>query len=225
MTMSRLVCFVEGEGDRTAVPLLFKRILSDLSLWNPARFFLDEVNSRVVGDLSCLSGKHTDRWRKYLLAATKQPGTSGILVVLDGDIKLPGKQQFCAYEAARELSDAARQVGAGESFSLATVVATMEYESWLIAGIESLYRQRGVPGNPNAVVPQDIEAAPRDAKGWLRGALRGYSPIRDQTELTASVDLNEIRSRQLRSFRRLENAARQLSEALSLGRHICTPSP
>jgi len=59
-----------------------------------------------------------------------------------------------------------------------------------------------VEGESNAKAPEgDLEASPRDAKGWLRAIVDGgYKPTRDQAALTRLVDLEVIRARKLRSF-------------------------
>ncbi len=95
----------------------------------------------------------------------------------------------------------------------------MEFESWLIAGAESLAGKRFEDGRmefPRSVpeIPNNPETAPRDAKGWFRGLMKktGYSPTRDQAELTRLVDLNAIRGRRMRSFRRLESAVSELGQ-------------
>ena len=78
------------------------------------------------------------------------------------------------------------------------------------------------------VVPPngDLEQTVRDAKGWLSKVMTsGYSPSKDQEPLTRLIDLDVIRSRQLRSFRRIDSAVSQLVETFRTGQHILTPSP
>jgi hypothetical protein len=153
------------------------------------------------------------------------------LLLLDGDSKTtaPG-QPFCAMHAGRRLAEAAREVGAGTMFSAAIVFACMEFESWLIAGAESLVGKPfpdGRTGLPRAVqsLPPNPEVAPRDAKGWLRQNMpNGYKETVDQAELTGLVDLGAIRRKEMRSFRRLEAAVRELVEAIRLGQPIVTPA-
>jgi len=112
---------------------------------------------------------------------------------------------------ARKLTHESTKVGGGTLFSVATVFACQEFESWLIAGIESLAGKsledgrRGV--EPGTRAPdQNLEATPRNAKEWLRKVMAsGYNPTRDQALLTKMVDLQLI-SQRMRSFRRLESA-------------------
>ena len=114
-------------------------------------------------------------------------------------------------------------------FSVAVVFARQEYETWLIAGVASLAGQRLPDGrliDPNAKAPVgDLEAGPRDAKGWLGAIVEGgYKPTRDQAALTRLVDLEVIRARKLRSFQRLESAVSGLMEAVRCNTPIASPS-
>lgn len=52
----------------------------------------------------------------------------------------------------------------------------------------------------------------------------GYKPARDQAALTQIVNPETIRQRGLRSFRRLENAIRQLAKAFKSGTHVVSPT-
>jgi hypothetical protein len=71
----------------------------------------------------------------------------------------------------------------------------------------------------------DLEESPRNAKGWFDKVVEGgYKPTRDQAELTGLVDLNAIRDRKLRSFRRLESAVTELVIAIRNDKHVVTPS-
>jgi hypothetical protein len=78
----------------------------------------------------------------------------------------------------------------------------------------------------NANAPEgDLEAHPRDAKGWLHSVVEGgYKPTRDQAALTMLVDLEVIRARELRSFQRLESAVATLVEAIRCDRPIISPT-
>jgi hypothetical protein len=110
------------------------------------------------------------------------------------------------------------------------VFACQEFESWLIAGIESLAGKKLAEGRieipANLKPPEgDLELHPRDAKGWLNEHIpAGYKPSTDQEPLTRATDLNSIRQRNLRSFRRLESALRQVIESIRSGKHIVTPA-
>jgi hypothetical protein len=70
--MKKLVLFVEGEGDKLAIPLLVKRLITDLGLWD--HFQLDP-NPFEIGGVAAVLGteKKVERWLRLVSAATKRP--------------------------------------------------------------------------------------------------------------------------------------------------------
>jgi hypothetical protein len=224
--MKRLVLFVEGEGEADAVPKLVKRLLTEMGDWYD--ILLDDEPFRV-GHVSQLVKEDFCKWKRLLGASLKRSNVGGVLLILDGDIEKVMGKDFCAAAVAKSLVGAAMHVGAGKTFSVAVVFARQEYETWLIAGITSLAGRRLPDGRlikSNAKAPDgDLELSPRDAKGWLRPFVEGgYKPTRDQAALTTLVDLEVIRARKLRSFRRLESAVSSLREAIRCDCHIVSPS-
>ncbi len=226
----RLVLFVEGDGDEASAPVLLKHLLTECAAWDC--LFLDPDLFRV-GAVYNLLGRDGENWVRWLQAAGKRKNFGGVLLFLDGDVRARPAEPFCAATVARELSRIARRAGAGKVFSVATVFALREYESWLIAGVETLAGKR-LPGDRPGVragtpaEPGDLEVAPRDAKGWLSKHMEsGYKATTDQGPLTSLLvdDLGPLRRRGLRSLRRLENAVNLLTEALRSGNHIVTPPP
>jgi hypothetical protein len=222
----RLVLFVEGEGDVAAAPVLIKNLLTELHAWDAV--FLDS-NPLRIGGVTSLFGKKEKNWTDKLRVAAKRGQLGGVLLLQDGDVEVRQGQGFCACKVGRELSYRARAAGAGSVFSVASVFACQEYESWLIAGIESLAGKSLADGRiaipVDLKVPEsDLERHPRGAKGWLNQRIpAGYNPSTDQEPLTRAVDLNAIRACGMRSFHRLESALRQLVEAIRSGKHIVTP--
>jgi hypothetical protein len=227
--MSGKIAFVvEGFGDAEAVPTLAKRVLTDRGLWNAIG--LDQLAPIRIGATDKVSGsdKNKKYWLQKLEVAGRRPGVGGILAVFDGDKDKFEQGRFCGVSAARILAARAQQVGAGKTFSLAVVIASMEFESWLIAGIDSL-RGKSIPDaapefyDPSGD-PADTERQPRDAKRWLSDRMsNGYKPTLHQAALTREVDVGAIRNRQPRSFIRFENALHQLVEGCRTGNHVCTP--
>src|SRR5437763_1743603 len=55
----RLVLFVEGDGDREAVPILVKRLLTEMNAWSDV--FLD-VQPFVVGNVAKLTAQGGKGW-------------------------------------------------------------------------------------------------------------------------------------------------------------------
>jgi len=213
-----------------AAPILVKRLLSEYSAFDAV--VLDKEPPLRVGEYSKVSKGDFSEWRRLLQAAAKRKHCAGCILLLDGDSRTRvDDQPFCAMRAARHLAAEARKVGGGSLFSVAIVFACMEFESWLIAGASSLVGESFSDGRKaiagmSTEVPTDPESAPRDAKGWFRSimGIGGYKPTRDQAEMTLLVDLDAIRGHQMRSFRRLESALRQLVDAIRSGDHLVTPS-
>lgn len=223
--MKRIVMFVEGDGEAEAVPVLIRRLLSEMDAWDTVQ--IDESPFRV-GEVGRLIKDNCSSWKRLLGASLKRKNVGCILLLLDGDIARVDGARFCAKTVAARLAWTAREVGAGTTFSLAVVFACMEFESWLLAGAAKLAGLtlpdgRLIPSDFQAPVG-DLDAAPRNAKGWLNQQIQGgYKPTRDQAELTRMLDLEEVRKRELRSFRRLESAISQLVESVRNGNAVATP--
>lgn len=223
--MKGIVLFAEGEGEAEALPKLVKRLLTEQQAWDAV--FLDEHTYRVGAVSKLVKDKYRE-WKRKLKASLKRRNVGGVLLVVDGDIKKVEGDTFCAAKVARSLAREAAAVGAGVNFSVAVVFARQEYESWLIAGIDSLAGQRLPDGRmiaEKAKAPEgDLEENPRDAKGWFSAVIEGgYKPTRDQGALTDLLDLQTVRKRKLRSFRRLESALAELVSAVRNEKHVATP--
>jgi hypothetical protein len=225
--MKRLVLFVEGQSEAEAAPKLISGILTELNAWDAV--ILDPNPFRVRHVNSLVKDGHRE-WRRKLQAALTRPNVGAVLLLLDGDIKRVEGSAFCAASVGRSLAATAADVGGGAIFSVACVFARQESESWLIAGIESLAGKTLCDGRtiPETIVGPgtDLEDSPRDAKDWLNGVIPGgYKPTRDQAELTRLLDLRLVRDADMRSFRRLESAVKELVNAIRTGDHVATPVP
>ena len=223
--MSRIVLFVEGEGERHAAPILVKRLISERAGWQGITL---DPNPFRVGSLHRLFKANFRDWKRLLEASARKGDLGGVLLILDGDAEKFDGEKFCSARVARAFASEAQRVGAGSTFSVAVVFALQEFETWLIAGIASLAGKKLPDGrlfNPGAKAPvSNLEESPRDAKGWLgKFVAGGYRPTRDQAALTELVELNAIRSRQLRSFRRLESAVDKLVHAIRTNQHVVSP--
>jgi hypothetical protein len=226
--MKRIVLFVEGEGESVAVPNLVRRLLSEKCAWDTV--LLDD-NPFRVGEVTRLLKNDCAEWKRKLAASLKRKQVGGVLLLLDGDLDRVGGTAFCAAAVARSLAKHSTSVGGGQLFSVAVVFARQEFESWLIAGFDRMQGKQLADGrlisNPKGiVVPQgDLEASPRNAKGWLSNAIEGgYKPTRDQSALTDLLDFDAIRQRQMRSFRRLESALDEIVSAIRSKNHIASPA-
>src|SRR5437773_1507797 len=142
----RLVCFVEGEGDRLAVPILAFRMLTQVNATDVLFVDNDPYNAQNLGNLlKTDKGKERPNWLRWLESAGRERKNLGaVLLVLDGDTQRVSKgwksyidryrtDVFCARDVARTLAEDARAVRGGEAFSVAIVFAMMEFEAWLLA--------------------------------------------------------------------------------------------
>ena len=224
----RLILFVEGEADARALPILVKHLLTELQAWE--HVFLDP-KPFLVGNVAEITRDDGKRWVRYLQDARRRGNLGGVLLVQDGDLKRMRGEDFCPWRFGTQLAAWSKEAGGGSLFSVASVFACMEYESWLIACADQL---AGLPlpdGRPGirvgTVAPGgNLEEAPRDAKGWLDDCMDGgYKNTRDQGPLTQLMlsHLHAVRERALRSFRRLETALHQLVQGIREGNHVATP--
>lgn len=226
--MKRLVLLGEGQGDEAALPVLVRKLLLERDRGQD--FFADK--DVIRGASYTKWDKEANRpdyskWISRVIAASRRANLGGVLAVYDGDAPIfpPGsKTPFCAADAAKVLARVAADAGAGKTFSLAVVFACVEYETWVIAGIESLAGKRYTDGR--LALPPGLKFPSGDAeshgKRWLEQ--HGYRPARDQGALTDLLDLAVVRAKGLRSFKRLEHALDQLLDAADRGAHILTPA-
>lgn len=221
MTPKKLVLMVEGQSEESSLPGLITRILKDVN----GQDVLYVSTTMRVGELHGLVNRGSEaEWIRFLNSAAKKDHLGAVLLLLDGDAKArngidtsEGKKTFCARETASFLARRARkETVAGKAFSLAIVFARQELESWLLAGCPEFAVRIDRSG-------KDLERAPRDAKGEISALRkRPYKETTHQPELTRKLDFARVRPK-MRSFRRLENAIRQLVDAVRGGTPVCTP--
>lgn len=179
--MQRLVCIIEGHGELEAVPVLCNRILRGI-LDIDVGWYIDEdpirwPRSRLVNQ-SMPSPKrlpNQEQVSKALrLATSRRPIPDGILVLCDAD-------DDCAatWGPAVETKTPAGY----SSVPVAAVMASREYESWLLAGAKKSVR--------SAVRALQPDVAPRDAKKAMNSIVPGYRPMTHQREQTQALNLNE----------------------------------
>lgn len=176
--MAKIVAIVEGDGEVEAVPVLIRRIGSEVSPLAPPTVLrpIRVRRQRILkeGELE-----------RYVSLAGARVGDGGcILILLDanGD---------CPAEAGPVILQRARALGTG--CRIEAVLAKCEYETWFIAVVESIAGARGI--SPRASAPEDPESV-RGAKEWLRSRMNGpYRPTADQAALTACFDMMLARER------------------------------
>jgi hypothetical protein len=227
--MKRLVLVGEGFGEASALPTLVAKLLEEKDANRV--FFVDREVIREPCPVRWDKDKNRPDFHKWVLRVTlasRRRDTGGVLAIYDGDAPSfpPGSgSPFCAATAAKAMAAAAEGARAGKAFSLAVVFACVEYETWLIAGIESLAGKQFKDGRPAlpAALKFPSGAPESHGKRWLEEVFPGYRPTLHQSALTEMLDLNLVRTRQLRSFQRLEHAMDQLLAANHSGPHVSTP--
>jgi hypothetical protein len=230
--MKRLVLLGEGPGDVSALPVLARKLLQGKD--RNQLLFVDRETIRTRNPLGLvLWDKQKNQadyreWIRYVQVAARRPNLGGVLAVFDGDARTfpaGSPSPFCAAVAATSMAVAAAETGAGSIFSLAVVFACVEYETWIIAGAESLAGKSFKDGRP--ALPPGVKVPAGDAESHGKRLLEehcpGYRPTRDQSPLTELLDLSVVRAKKLRSFARLEHAIDQLLEAVGRGAVISTP--
>lgn len=177
---ARIASVVEGHGEREAVPILIRRLITerDPSLAVEPLRPIRVPRSKLV--------KPGELERAVQLAALRAGTGGAVLVVLDADDE-------CPKTVAPELLARARSVVS--DLPVALVLAKREFEAWFVAAADSLRGKRGLP--PDLESPADPEAI-RGAKEWLASRMaRGqrYSETLDQPALAALFDLQSARQR------------------------------
>lgn len=181
---------VEGHGEVRAVPILLRRIATEI---------FDRHDVFVLPAHRIKRGRMTAEASQDLIKATElgarkiaQTGHDGaVLVIFDADDDCPATIGPLILGRIRR-----------DDVRTSVVVANKEYESWFLAAATSLSRQKNVLDDAKS--PPDPEAI-RGAKRYLannilkKGAV--YSETVDQPAFTATFGLGEART--TRSFDKL----------------------
>jgi len=176
---------VEGHGETEAVPILVRRVYSEL-FRHPAVDVLRPIRiprSKLV--------KSQELIRAVSLAALKLSNVVAlhklVLVVFDSD-----------HDRACELAPVinAEIQKQRSDVDVALVLAVHEFETWFVAAADSLSRYVDISAGD---VPADPEASGAK-KHWIEERFRGkYAETISQPALSAEMDLSLCRSRS-RSF-------------------------
>jgi hypothetical protein len=196
--MPRIVCIVEGQGDVAAVPVLLRRIASelapDLPLNIPTPIRRPVTKLMKAGELE----KDID------LAIATAGADGAVLVLLDSE-----DSPVCVFGPQLQLRINKHRPGERTFVTL----ANREFETWFIAAAESLAGRRKLP--PDLECPPHFEAK-RDAKGWLSDHMRDsaiYKETADQAALAQLFDMNLAKQRS-HSFARLWRVCEEMFLAI-----------
>ncbi len=189
-----VACIVEGHGEQEAVPALIRRIAGELGLTVQAG-----ERIRVTKTLLLRPGELEKR---VALAAAKAGPGGAVFALVDADDDPPLE---LAGDMNRRIGIAAPRIAGGAA------VAVLEFESWLIAGVEGLC---GKSGFAEGVKPLLYPESVRGAKEWLSRFMppaHPYAPTRHQTAFTSNFDMARARERSpsfARCYREIERLIR-----------------
>ena len=178
--MRRLVCVIEGHGEREAVPVLCNRVirtlLRDVSDWYIDEEPVRQPRSKLVDECipSPNRGPNTDGLNRALaMAAAREPDS--ILVICDADDDCPRAWGPAVPSALPR---------GNRTVAVRGVMASREFESWILWNFPKLDRKR-----VKAIHP---DKSPRDAKKALGQLVPGYSPTTHQLDQTRGLDLGSV---------------------------------
>lgn len=185
--MTVVASIVEGHGEQQALQRLLYRIATHAVPGSKLR-----VNEpiRVKAGSFLSDDGYFSRYVALAAAKARQVDDGHVLILLDCEDDCPAR-------LGPSLLARANSVAGGVNVIVA--LAYREYETWLMAAVESL---RGVDGMAAAVARPDNPESTRNAKGWLgRHMPHGYDPISHQLSFTSAFDLGAGRT--IASFDRL----------------------
>ncbi len=174
----KIGCIVEGHSEVETVPILIRRIASDLY---PELPIVIERPIRVPRNLVV---KANELERRIELAVQRIGGQGAIFIILDSDDKCPAKLGPALLHRVSQVF---------HNMPIAVVLAKHEFEAWFLASAESLRGRRGLRDDLNS--PDKPEAI-RGAKEWLSQRMkagRTYRETQDQPALAALFDIEQAR--------------------------------
>lgn len=207
MVRNKIYAIVEGQGEanrpiaggRSAVTVLTQKLLTELQCWT-----LFPVEKIAPFRMSYSEFFRGDKFERTIRYHKSFDDCAALLVLLDMDDECPKTQAFALTKrvAAMELLP----------FSVVTVCAHREFESWFLASLESIHEGAQYENDPEEI---------RDAKGWLRKKF-GYKPTIHQARYTQNI-APSVAFVKSRSFRRLYHAFEEIVSAATEGKCIITP--
>ena len=174
----KIGCIVEGHSEVETVPILIRRIASDLYPELPI------VIERPIRAPRNLVVKANELERRIELAAQRIGRQGAIFIILDSDDECPAERGPALLHRVSQVF---------HNVPIAVVLAKHEFEAWFLAAAESLRGRRGLKNNLNS--PDNPEAI-RGAKEWLSQRMeagRTYRETQDQPALAALFDIEQAR--------------------------------
>jgi len=173
---------VEGHGEYESIRILLTRIWTELL----AGEYLEVLRPIRQSRSKLIREAELGRAVSFaMLKLGELEGPGMVLVLLDAD-----KDPLC--ELGPQLLGFAQKVR--PDADVAVVLAKVKYETWLVAGVESLGRYLKLESGDQ--VPEDPEGE-KSGIGWIERRFRRpkYSKTVDQPGMTAALDLELCRRR------------------------------
>ncbi|MEU8269014.1 DUF4276 family protein [Sphaerisporangium sp. NPDC049002] len=178
MTSIRIATIVEGHGEVQALPVLLRRLVTEIA---PHRW-ADLPAPRRVNRNSLVAPRGIEDAVDRLISDVE--GVTGVLVLLDAD-------DDCPADLGPQLLS--RACAARPDVPIAVVLANREFEAWFLAAAKSL---RGCTSLRADLRPPDDPERIRGCKEWLtnhRTDHQSYNPKKHQTSLAALFELHLAR--------------------------------
>lgn len=212
MNAGRLICIVEGDGERVAVPVLVNRMLKHLRRERTIVADPERILCTKNGD--CITEPYDPKRQlgiEYFVQRAAREKPSGILVIVDAEDRCVKGMEAGRAGLGKLLHQ--RAVPFVGDIPLGVVVANRMFESWFLADFHSL-RSRGLlPATarfPQWKTPESLGGC----KGRIKEILgRSYSETRDQPRFSEhlSLPLNPAMQRRAPSFWKLFREIKKLS--------------
>lgn len=213
MSIRHPVFVVEGDGDASAVPLLFRRTTSLLGIHE----MVAASNPMRVGDPLLLS--RPDGLEKYTRYATSRIDADSVLIALDFDVF----GHACAANIARSWTQRIIAMG-GLQRPIAICFFVKEFEALMLAcmsDIAQAYPNRDWIADRAVDMPnaEGIRAAKETICRMMNSG--SYKPSIDQVKFTSALNLAKLD--QVRCFRRFRSAIEWLY-AWTPAHILCSPT-
>jgi hypothetical protein len=194
----RVVPIVEGHGEVQAVPVLFRRLATEL---NP-----EVTIGRPVRQARGSLLKNDGLERAVQLAAIESGDDGAVFVLIDSEGDCPAELAPALLRRARNARGDRR---------IAVVLAHHEFEAWFLASASSL---RGLRQLRNDIDDHPEPETVRDCKGWLEANMppnSKYSETADQPAFCATFDIALARRAPSfdKLYREIEQICREARES------------
>lgn len=188
-----MIFLVEGEGDKRALPCLLKR-------------YGITVQVRPIDMRGKSNIVRFPRGFEETVRRQAADGNRVFIVLIDNDTT------YAPYESLTDeqhgLRERAQMIAAELGITVEVYWASIEFESWLIGGIQAGGKYCSLQSVP--AISANTETQPSDPKVWLKKCLRNNYEPRIAECLAQHIDLAEARRRN-QSLRTFLNAVANLA--------------